>query len=473
MIGVELSAGEWALACLLGAVIGLDGVSWPQVMWSRPIVAGTVGGALFGAPGAGCVVGAWLELVLSRHPPFGGARHPETGPASFTAGAAFALAGGGPIGIAGAVAVGWAVGWTGAYSLALLRRVTPGLVSRPEGFRGGAAALARRHRLATALDGLRGGLLVAALFVPSILFLRLLTTQPARRNGAGLVAGGRRARARRRRRRGGARTRCATPPLAGAGRGRPARNAPRPVARMRPRASDFLRAMLRSFSAQGSWNYRTMAGPGLGHALAPLLARIYAHDPAAFGEAVRRHSRAFNAHPYFLPVAVGALARLEFEGAEPDTMSRFRSALGAPLGALGDGIAWAGWRPFCACSAAIGCALGLDPLVAAASFLLVYNAGHLALRIWGLRCGWRSGLSVAAALKEVPFRRVERGLVLANQVLTGFLAALLIGRLGGMADSPLLAGGAVIIALMGYLAPRHISAVAMASLLAACAVWLL
>lgn len=186
MTGVELSAGDWALACLFGAIIGLDGVSWPQAMWSRPIVAGTLGGMLFGAPAAGCLVGAWLELVLSRHPPFGGARHPETGPASFTAGAAYAVAGGGaPAGIVAAVAAGWAIGWTGAYSVMLLRRVTPSLVSRSGGFRGGAAALTRRHRLAIVLDGLRAGLLVAALLVPSVLFVRLLSTHPS---GGGAAA---------------------------------------------------------------------------------------------------------------------------------------------------------------------------------------------------------------------------------------------------------------------------------------------
>lgn len=185
MTGIELSAGGWALACLCGAAIGLDGVSWPQAMWSRPIVAGTLGGMLFGAPAAGCLVGVWLELVLSRHPPFGGARHPETGPAAFTAGAAYAVAGGGaPAGIVAAVAVGWAIGWTGAYSVTLLRRLTPRLVSRPDGFRGGAAALARRHRLAIALDALRAGLLVAALLVPSALFVRLLSTQPSGAPGA-------------------------------------------------------------------------------------------------------------------------------------------------------------------------------------------------------------------------------------------------------------------------------------------------
>ncbi|MXX78152.1 MAG: PTS system mannose/fructose/sorbose family transporter subunit IID [Gemmatimonadales bacterium] len=242
---------------------------------------------------------------------------------------------------------------------------------------------------------------------------------------------------------------------------------------MRPRRRDFARAVLRSFSIQGSWNDRTMTGPGLAHALAPLLARIHADDAAAFRQAVQRHSRAFNAHPYLAPVAIGALARLEFDGDDADTLARFRSALRAPLGALGDGVAWAGWRPFCTSAAAIAFVLGLDALFAASAFLVAYNAGHLALRIWGLRCGWKSGRTVASALKRVPLRRLERALVAANQVLIGVLAALLIGQLPGAGQLPWRDGGAVIVALMGYLAPRHISAVAMASLLSACAVWLL
>lgn len=242
---------------------------------------------------------------------------------------------------------------------------------------------------------------------------------------------------------------------------------------MKPRINDFARATLRSFSIQGSWNYRTMTGPGMAHALAPLLARIHADDPAAFREAVQRHSRAFNAHPYLAPVAIGALARLEFEGADADTQTRFRSGLRGPLGVLGDGVAWAGWRPFCASTAAIGFLLGLDALIAAGAFLVVYNLGHLALRIWGLQCGWKSGLSVARALRGVALRRLERGLVLANQVLMGILTFLIVAPPVGGVSMAWTAVGAVMAALMGYLVPRHISAVAMASLLAAGAVRLL
>ncbi|WP_419941775.1 hypothetical protein [Candidatus Palauibacter sp.] len=179
MMGIELSLGDWLLACAMGSIVGLDAVSWPQVMWSRPIVAATLGGLLFDAPAGGFLVGTWLELVLSRHPPFGGARHAETGPAAFTAGAAYGMAQtGAVIGVPAAVVCGWAIGWAGAYSVTVLRVATARLWASSGRARGGAAALARRHRLAMLMDGARGGLLVASLLVPSVLFVRLLSTQP-------------------------------------------------------------------------------------------------------------------------------------------------------------------------------------------------------------------------------------------------------------------------------------------------------
>lgn len=184
-MGIDLSLGEWLLACALGGLVGLDAVSWPQAMWSRPIVAGALGGFLFGSPAEGFLVGACLELVLSRHAPFGGARHPETGPAALTAGAACGLAQSGTaIDVPAAVVCGWAIGWLGTHSVTVLRRVTARLATGPGGGGSGAAALARRHRLAMLLDGVRAGLIVAALLVPCALFVRFLAGHPAAGPGA-------------------------------------------------------------------------------------------------------------------------------------------------------------------------------------------------------------------------------------------------------------------------------------------------
>ncbi len=188
MMGFELTLGEWLLACALGVVVGLDSVSWPQAMWSRPIVAGTVGGLIVGAPGAGFLTGAWLELVMSRHPPFGAARYPETGPAALIAGAAYGLADEGAlIGLVGSVLVGWTIGWLGMHSVTVLRRVNARLVAEPARFAGSPRELGRRHRLAMRLDGARAGLIVGALLVPSVLFVRFLETFEPGRLGAGVA----------------------------------------------------------------------------------------------------------------------------------------------------------------------------------------------------------------------------------------------------------------------------------------------
>ena len=58
---------------------------------------------------------------------------------------------------------------------------------------------------------------------------------------------------------------------------------------------------------------------------------------------------------------------------------------------------WTGVLPV---SASIGlvCATLVHPLAAVAIYLLAFNAVHVAVRWWGLRAGWRSGIAVAATL---------------------------------------------------------------------------
>jgi PTS system mannose-specific IID component len=41
-------------------------------------------------------------------------------------------------------------------------------------------------------------------------------------------------------------------------------------------------------------------------------------------------------------------------------------------------------------------------------FLVVYNAGHMALRWWALRAGWDHGMRVAAALHAPALQRAAR-----------------------------------------------------------------
>jgi len=79
---------------LLGAILGLDVVSFPQAMLSRPIVAATLGGALAGHAERGLLTGVVLELFALETLPFGASRYPEWGSASVVGGTLFAAYGG-------------------------------------------------------------------------------------------------------------------------------------------------------------------------------------------------------------------------------------------------------------------------------------------------------------------------------------------------------------------------------------------
>ena len=76
---------------VLGAVLGLDVVSFPQAMVSRPIVAATAAGALIGQPERGLLMGVALEFFALESLPFGASRYPEWGSAAVVGGALFAM----------------------------------------------------------------------------------------------------------------------------------------------------------------------------------------------------------------------------------------------------------------------------------------------------------------------------------------------------------------------------------------------
>jgi PTS system mannose-specific IIC component len=75
---------------MLGGLLGLDVVCFPQMMISRPLVGATVAGAFVGDTATGMLVGVTLELIALATLPFGASRYPEWGSASVVGGALFA-----------------------------------------------------------------------------------------------------------------------------------------------------------------------------------------------------------------------------------------------------------------------------------------------------------------------------------------------------------------------------------------------
>lgn len=115
---------ETGALSLLGAVLGLDVVSFPQAMLSRPLVAATLTGALMGAPERGLILGATLECFALETLPVGASRYPEWGSSSVVGGALVALPGvkgAGALLLAVIAALSWA--WVGGWSMVQLRRL--------------------------------------------------------------------------------------------------------------------------------------------------------------------------------------------------------------------------------------------------------------------------------------------------------------------------------------------------------------
>lgn len=171
---------------------------------------------------------------------------------------------------------------------------------------------------------------------------------------------------------------------------------------LRVRAATFLR----SFAVQGSWNFRTMIGGGFAFALLPVLRHVHRDDPEALERALRLHAEHFNAHPYLVTLALGAVARMEAEGGDPEAIRRFKKAVRGPLGSLGDRLIWVTWLPVCALTALAAALLGLGPAAAVVTFLVLYNAVHLGLRLWGFRLGMQEGRRVGARLQRSPLQRL-------------------------------------------------------------------
>lgn len=206
----------------------------------------------------------------------------------------------------------------------------------------------------------------------------------------------------------------------------------------------------RLLALQGSWNYETLNGTGIGFAIEPALRYLPGGiDGPAYRAALARESRYFNAHPYLAGVAVGALTRAELDGVDPARIERFRTALAGPLGSVGDRLVWASWLPFCSLIALCVYGAGGTPLGVVGTFLVLYNVGHFLLRAWGLRIGLSRGLNVASALGAPFLRQGPQYIGSAAAVAAGLALPMALQRVVG--PGRVLAGAIIVSALLGIL----------------------
>jgi mannose/fructose/N-acetylgalactosamine-specific phosphotransferase system component IIC len=157
-----IALGIVLVLLIWGTLAGLDLVSVPQAMLSRPLVAATVAGAILGDVDAGLRVGAVLELFALDVLPVGAVRYPDYGPASV---GAAGIAAGAPweLSLGVAVGIGILLATVGGWSLLALRRLNAAAVQRhTAALRSGDSRVIRRlHYAALARDAARSAVLTA------------------------------------------------------------------------------------------------------------------------------------------------------------------------------------------------------------------------------------------------------------------------------------------------------------------------
>jgi PTS system mannose-specific IIC component len=169
---------------VLGAILGLDVVSFPQAQISRPIVSATLGGAFMGDAGTGLLCGVLLEFFAHETLPFGASRYPEWGSSSPIAGAAAAAGaavGGVPMSLLFAVPFGLLTASIGGWSMVQLRQLNARMARRRLDAlaRGSARTVAGLQVAGATADLGRSGLIAIIAATVALPTVRWIAVQPA------------------------------------------------------------------------------------------------------------------------------------------------------------------------------------------------------------------------------------------------------------------------------------------------------
>jgi PTS system mannose-specific IID component len=193
---------------------------------------------------------------------------------------------------------------------------------------------------------------------------------------------------------------------------------------------DLLSVFRRAFLIQASWSFDRMQTVGFAYAIEPALRKLYPVQ-AEYEDRLRVHLEYFNTQPYFASFILGAAVRLEQDratGRNPAAdVSGLKSALMAPLGALGDSFFWGALKPMAALTAVA--VLMTGAWWAPVLFLALYNVWHLGLRLSMLIWGYTSGGDAVALMARYRFTRMaKRFKVISLSMLGGILGMMPLWR---------------------------------------------
>lgn len=168
----------------------------------------------------------------------------------------------------------------------------------------------------------------------------------------------------------------------------------------------FKKTFWRSFPLQACFFYERMQNVGFAYQMVPALKKLYPNKEEA-SAALKRHLAIFNTTPAIVTFITGVAIAMEEkfkrakdagEEVDEESVNAVKTALMGPLAGIGDSFFWGTFRII---GAGIGCSLAAQgSILGVILFLLLYNIPHLLVRFYGLKIGYKSGVSFLSNIQE-------------------------------------------------------------------------
>jgi len=185
----------------------------------------------------------------------------------------------------------------------------------------------------------------------------------------------------------------------------------------------------RSFFIMSSINYERFQNLGFLYSLAPVLRKLYT-TKENMRDALQRHVKMFNTHPWMANPILGTVIALEEENAQQEdvqkdmseTINNIKVGLMGPFAGIGDSLFWGTIRPILL---GIGASFALQgSIIGPILFLVIWNILNFGFRYYSLMYGYKTGVNMLRDLKQTNIvQKISEGASVLGLIVLGVLVA--------------------------------------------------
>lgn len=184
----------------------------------------------------------------------------------------------------------------------------------------------------------------------------------------------------------------------------------------------------RSFFIMSSINYERFQNLGFLYSLAPILRKLYT-TKESMREALQRHVKMFNTHPWMANPILGTVIALEEKNAQQntqedmsETINNIKVGLMGPFAGIGDSLFWGTIRPILL---GIGASFALQgSIIGPILFLVLWNILNFGFRYYSLMYGYKTGVNMLKDLKQTNIvQKISEGASVLGLIVLGVLVA--------------------------------------------------